>query len=47
MVGLHSYAHVNVLELSHKVVHPARVGGRDIDGSERGSLNDHVVDGDL
>jgi len=47
MICLYSHTHVNIAELAHEVVHPARVGRWHVDSGERGSLDDHVVHGDL
>lgn len=47
MICLYSNTHVDIAKLAHKVIHPTRVGRWHVDGGERGSLDYHVVNGDL
>lgn len=47
VIGLDGNTHVDILELSNKVVHPAGVGLWDVTGGKGSSLDNHVVHTDL
>lgn len=47
VVGLYSYAHVDVVEFTNRITHPLGVGSGNLLGGKGSSLDNQVVNRDL